>query len=58
MANLVDRAGSVKLRVGGKSQDTAVLVNEIPNGADLSKNETAISVPVSPHQATQAYITR
>jgi hypothetical protein len=55
MANLVDRGGSVKVRVGGNTQDTAELVDEIPNGADLWKDEGAISDPVSPHQAARTY---
>ena len=49
MANLVDRSGSVKVRVGGNTQDTAVLVDEIPNGADLTKDYGDTSNPVSPH---------
>jgi hypothetical protein len=49
MANIVDRSGTVKVRVGGNTQDTAVLVNEIPNGADLTKDYGDTSNPVSAH---------
>ncbi|KIM82064.1 glycoside hydrolase family 79 protein [Piloderma croceum F 1598] len=45
MANIVDRSGTVKVRVGGNTQDTAVLVNEIPNGADLTKDYGDTSNP-------------
>jgi hypothetical protein len=55
MANLVDRGGSVKVRVGGNTQDTAVLVDETPNGADLREDEGNISGPVSRHIAAQTY---
>jgi hypothetical protein len=50
---LVDRGGSVKVRVGGNTQDTAVLVNQIPNGADLVKDYGDTSNPVSAHAAFQ-----
>ncbi|OJA14152.1 hypothetical protein AZE42_09597 [Rhizopogon vesiculosus] len=37
MANLRQRSGSVKVRVGGNTQDTATLVDSTPDGAALEK---------------------
>ena len=51
MANLVARAGGVTVRVGGNTQETASLVDEIPNGADLSKDYSHTSNPVSHYAA-------
>ncbi|KAJ7701015.1 hypothetical protein B0H16DRAFT_1348460, partial [Mycena metata] len=44
MANIVQRAGSVMVRVGGNSQESAHLVamGEILNGRVLSKNLTGV----------------
>jgi hypothetical protein len=56
MANLVERAGGVTVRVGGNTQETASLVDEIPNGADLTKDYSHTSNPVSCHAAYHIYI--
>ncbi|KAG5722733.1 hypothetical protein E4T56_gene7377 [Termitomyces sp. T112] len=45
MANLQERSGRVNIRVGGNSQDTAVLVNSTPDGKMLEKNVTGASNP-------------
>jgi hypothetical protein len=50
MANLRQRAGSVKVRVGGNTQDTATLVDSTPDGSALEKDYGRASNPVSyPH---------
>jgi hypothetical protein len=46
MANLRQRAGSVKIRVGGNTQDTATLVDSTPDGAALEKDYQGSSNPV------------
>lgn len=46
MANLRQRAGSVKVRVGGNTQDTATLVDSTPDGAALEKDYGRVSNPV------------
>lgn len=46
MANLVERGGRVDVRVGGNTQETATLVDSIPNGADLTKDYSHTSNPV------------
>ena len=38
MANIVERAGWVQVRVGGNSQDTAELVPFLPNGTVIAKD--------------------
>lgn len=38
MANIKDRAGSVYIRVGGNTQESASLVDSLPNNAILSKD--------------------
>ncbi|KAJ6540793.1 hypothetical protein DFH09DRAFT_63429 [Mycena vulgaris] len=43
MANLQQRAGSVMVRVGGNTQESATLVDELPNGRILLKNYTGIT---------------
>ncbi|KAG6882327.1 hypothetical protein C0995_014974, partial [Termitomyces sp. Mi166 len=45
MANLQERSGRVNIRVGGNSQDTAVLVSSTPDGKILEKNITGASNP-------------
>jgi hypothetical protein len=37
MANLVKRSGIVKIRVGGNTQENAVLVDSLDNGKVLEK---------------------
>lgn len=41
MSNIVARAGSVNIRVGGNTQEAAVLVDSLPNGAVISKDPTS-----------------
>ncbi|KAJ6529066.1 glycoside hydrolase family 79 protein [Mycena vulgaris] len=45
MANIQQRAGSVRVRVGGNSQESAALVlaSEIPDGKILQKNLTGVT---------------
>lgn len=47
MANIQQRAGSVKIRLGGNTQDFAVLVDSIPNGHALDKEKSDNNNPVS-----------
>jgi hypothetical protein len=47
MANLRQRGGSVKVRVGGNTQETATLVASTPDGAALEKDYGRVSNPVS-----------
>jgi hypothetical protein len=46
MANLQQRAGSVKIRVGGNTQETATLVESTPDGRILEKDIHGVSNPV------------
>ena len=46
MANLRQRAGSVRVRVGGNTQDTATLVASTPDGAALEKDYGSSQNPV------------
>ena len=39
MANIVERAGWVQVRVGGNTQDTATLVSFLPNGTVIAKDK-------------------
>lgn len=45
MANIRERAGSVQVRLGGNSQETATLVNTIPDGKSMEKDTTNTSNP-------------
>ncbi|KAG5638703.1 hypothetical protein H0H81_010928 [Sphagnurus paluster] len=45
MANLQQRAGRVHVRVGGNTQETAVLLDSTPDGRILEKNATGSSNP-------------
>ncbi|KAG6835065.1 hypothetical protein H0H93_005181, partial [Arthromyces matolae] len=45
MANLAEKSGRVNIRVGGNSQETAVLVDSTPDGKILEKNVTGASNP-------------
>ncbi|KAG1807867.1 glycoside hydrolase family 79 protein [Suillus subaureus] len=47
MANLRQRGGSVKVRVGGNTQETATLVSSTPDGAALEKDYGRSSNPTS-----------
>jgi len=46
MANIAQRAGGVRIRVGGNTQETAVLVASTPDGRILEKNLTGVTNPV------------
>ncbi|KAJ7453359.1 glycoside hydrolase family 79 protein [Mycena galericulata] len=43
MANIQQRAGSVMIRVGGNTQESATLVDTLPNGRILEKNHTGVT---------------
>ncbi|KAF8267751.1 hypothetical protein EI94DRAFT_1729509 [Lactarius quietus] len=45
MANLVERAGWVQIRVGGNTQEDAELVSSLPNGTFLAKDKNNTSNP-------------
>ncbi|KAJ7592650.1 glycoside hydrolase family 79 protein [Mycena floridula] len=45
MANVIQRAGRVHVRVGGNTQETAVLVDSLPDGKVLEKDITQASNP-------------
>ena len=47
LANLVERAGWVQVRVGGNSQESAELVSSLPNGTMLAKDTNTTSGPTS-----------
>jgi hypothetical protein len=47
MANLQQRGGSVRVRVGGNTQETATLVTSTPDGAALEKDYGDSSGPTS-----------
>ena len=47
MANLQQRSDMVQIRVGGNTQDTAVLVPSTPDGRILEKDLSGASNPVS-----------
>jgi len=46
MANLRERSGSVHIRLGGNTQDTATMVSSTPDGAALEKDVVNTSNPV------------
>jgi len=46
MANIAQRAGGVRIRIGGNTQETAVLVASTPDGRILEKNLTGVTNPV------------
>ena len=43
LANIVERAGWVQIRVGGNTQESAVLVESLPNGIILQKDKENVS---------------
>jgi len=47
MANLVQQGGCVNIRVGGNTQDYAMLVPSLPNGEIIQKQQTGNTNPVS-----------
>jgi hypothetical protein len=46
MSNIIQRMGVVRVRVGGNSQETAVLVDSLDNGKIIEKNLTNTFNPV------------
>jgi len=46
MANIKERVGSVYIRVGGNTQETASLVDSLPNGEILYKDNADTNNPV------------
>lgn len=46
MANLVQRSGGVQIRVGGNTQETAVMVESTPDGRILEKDKSGVTNPV------------
>ena len=48
MAIVAQRAGRVAIRVGGNSQETATLVDSLPDGAAIEKDKADSTNPVSP----------
>lgn len=46
MANMQQRAGRVRVRVGGNTQETATLVDSLPDGKALQKDISGASGPV------------
>ena len=44
MGNLIKRSGAVKIRVGGNTQENAVLVDSLDNGKVLEKQLVGDSV--------------
>ncbi len=46
MSIMRDRAGRVNIRVGGNTQETAVLVDSLPDGAMIEKDKADTSNPV------------
>lgn len=47
MANIAARGGKVQVRVGGNTQETATLVDSLPNNRILEKDYNNTSNPVS-----------
>ena len=59
MANLQQRGGQVLVRVGGNTQETAVLVPSTPDGLIIEKDLTGVSNPVClsfPFQQKKKYL--
>ncbi len=46
MALITERAGRVYIRIGGNSQETATLVDSLPDGAAIEKDKAASTNPV------------
>ena len=46
MSLVAERAGAVHVRVGGNTQDTAYVVDSLPDGKFLEKNKEDSSNPV------------
>lgn len=46
MANIQERAGSVLVRLGGNTQEYAVMVDALPDGHTIAKQKAAIQQTV------------
>lgn len=55
MALLSERAGRVNIRVGGNTQETATLVQSLPDMKMVEKQETAGNNPVRATAASQDF---
>ena len=42
LATVADRGGSDRIRVGGNTQETATLVDSLPDGAMIGKDKSVI----------------
>lgn len=47
MANLQERAGGVVIRIGGNTQERAMMVDDIPNGSVITKQKIDSNQTVS-----------
>lgn len=47
IALITERAGRINIRVGGNTQETAVLVDSLPGGVAIAKDKGVTSNPVS-----------
>lgn len=47
LATVADRAGSVRIRVGGNTQETATLVDSLPDYEIIAKDKEDATNPVS-----------
>ena len=47
ISNVASRAGQVNIRIGGNTQDTAILVDSLPDGDIIEKDKDSVSNPVS-----------
>ena len=47
MSLVAERAGRIHVRVGGNTQETARLVQELPSGKAIEKQEVDTNNPVS-----------
>ena len=48
MAIMAERGGEVHIRVGGNTQETAVVVDSLPDGGIMEKDKENSSNPVRP----------
>lgn len=48
MSHVTERAGHVNIRVGGNTQETAVLVDSLSDGKMIEKDKEQSSNPVCP----------
>ncbi|KAI0830341.1 glycoside hydrolase superfamily [Trametes gibbosa] len=57
LAAVVERAGSVRIRVGGNTQETATLVDKLPDNAMIEKTQSADSSTKAGSTPTLVYTT-